>query len=99
MCGIVGLFCKSPELEPELGRHLAAMLEQMGDRGPDSAGGAVYRHPAATGWSKLTLYSAEAGEDWNALSGDLAGAFGGVEHTSTRAKHAVFLVEASADEA
>ena len=99
MCGIVGLFCKSPELEPELGRHLAAMLEQMGDRGPDSAGVAVYRHPAAAGWSKLTLYSAAAGEDWNALSGDLAEAFGGVEHTSTRAKHAVVHVEASADEA
>jgi len=38
MCGIVGLFCKSPELEPRLGEHLAAMLEQMSDRGPDSAG-------------------------------------------------------------
>src|SRR5919112_501238 len=38
MCGIVGLFCKSPELEEQLGTHLAAMLEQMSSRGPDSAG-------------------------------------------------------------
>jgi glutamate synthase domain-containing protein 1 len=42
MCGIVGLFLKDPELEPRLGSMLAAMLEVMSDRGPDSAGFAVY---------------------------------------------------------
>ena len=99
MCGIVGLFCKSPELEPELGRHLAAMLEQMGDRGPDSAGVAVYRHPAATGWSKLTLYSADPAEDWDALRAELAAVFGAAELASTRAKHAVLQVDTDADEA
>ncbi len=45
MCGIVGLFAKSPEIEEHLGVHLAAMLAQMNDRGPDSAGVAVYRDP------------------------------------------------------
>ena len=54
MCGIVGLFCKSPELEPHLGAHLATMLVQMDERGPDSAGVAVYRDLAPPGWSKLT---------------------------------------------
>ena len=54
MCGIVGLFCKSPELEPKLGSQLAAMLLQLGDRGPDSAGFAVYGGGKA-GFSKLTL--------------------------------------------
>ena len=34
MCGIVGLFAKSTEIEDRLGEHLAAMLEQMSDRGP-----------------------------------------------------------------
>lgn len=43
MCGIVGLFMKSPALEPELGRLLTRMLVQMTDRGPDSSGVAVYR--------------------------------------------------------
>jgi methylamine---glutamate N-methyltransferase subunit A len=42
MCGIVGLFLKDPALEPELGQYLAAMLETMTGRGPDSAGFAVY---------------------------------------------------------
>ena len=42
MCGIVGLFLKDPTLEPELGRLTAAMLATLSDRGPDSAGFAVY---------------------------------------------------------
>ncbi len=49
MCGIVGLFAKSSGVEAQLGVHLAAMLTQMGDRGPDSAGVAVYRDPAPPG--------------------------------------------------
>jgi amidophosphoribosyltransferase len=88
MCGIVGLFCKSPELEPSLGRHLSAMLVQMSDRGPDSAGVAVYRDPAPDGWSKLTLYAADDGFDWSPL-----------EPLDVRARHAVVLAEGDADEA
>ena len=90
MCGIVGLFCKSPELEPQLGEHLSAMLVQMDERGPDSAGVAVYRDPAPAGSSKLTLYSHDPAEDWRAR---------GLEVTSVRAGHAVVLVEGEADEA
>ena len=62
MCGIVGLFAKSPEVEERLGEHLAAMLVQMSSRGPDSAGVTVYRDPAPSGWSKLTLYSSDSQE-------------------------------------
>jgi glutamate synthase domain-containing protein 1 len=42
MCGIVGLFLKNKALSPELGRLTAQMLTVMSDRGPDSAGFAVY---------------------------------------------------------
>src|SRR5918999_3802797 len=42
MCGIVGLFAKTPDVEERLGAHLGAMLAQMAKRGPDSAGVAVY---------------------------------------------------------
>ena len=61
MCGIVGLFAKSPEIEEHLGAHLVAMLAQMSDRGPDSAGVAVYRDPVPDGLTKLTLYSPARG--------------------------------------
>ncbi|MCE4225638.1 glutamine amidotransferase family protein [Methylobacterium sp. C25] len=53
MCGIVGLFLKNPKLEPQLGKLLSDMLETMTDRGPDSAGIAVYGSDAEG--VKLTL--------------------------------------------
>ncbi len=56
MCGIVGLFAKHPDVEARLGAHLGAMLAQMADRGPDSAGIAIYRDPAPAGTTKLSLY-------------------------------------------
>jgi glutamate synthase domain-containing protein 1 len=99
MCGIVGLFAKSTEIEESLGRHLGEMLEQMSDRGPDSAGVAVYRDPAPSGACKLTLFSADPLQDWDALAGELRNAFGGAPEPSVRASHAVFVVDAEASEA
>jgi glutamate synthase domain-containing protein 1 len=99
MCGIVGLFAKSSELESELGGHLAAMLGQMSDRGPDSAGVAVYRDPVRSGSSKLTLHSADPREDWLGLGRELAAAFGGSPEPNVRASHAVVVVDADATEA
>jgi glutamate synthase domain-containing protein 1 len=98
MCGIVGLFCKSPELEPRLGEYLAAMLEQMSDRGPDSAGVAVYRDPAPSGSSKLTLYSFDPEMAWGGLRAELAATFGGAHEAGVRANHAVLVVEGEAAE-
>jgi methylamine---glutamate N-methyltransferase subunit A len=54
MCGIAGLFLKDRKLEPELGAMLAAMLSPLNDRGPDSAGFAVYG-AELPGHSKLTV--------------------------------------------
>ena len=96
MCGIVGLFAKSPEIEERLGVHLAAMLAQMNDRGPDSAGVAVYRDPAPSGSSKLTLYSADPREDWDAVAAQLGEEFGGSPEPSVRASHAVLVVDTDA---
>jgi glutamate synthase domain-containing protein 1 len=54
MCGIVGLFLKDRALEPELGVLLAGMLITLCDRGPDSAGFAVYG-AGIPGTIKLTI--------------------------------------------
>ena len=50
MCGIVGLHLRNPGLHPRLGELLAGMLCEMGDRGSDSTGVAVYGDPA---WSPV----------------------------------------------
>jgi glutamate synthase domain-containing protein 1 len=42
MCGIAGIFLKTSALEPKLGSMLSEMLATLSDRGPDSAGFAVY---------------------------------------------------------
>jgi glutamate synthase domain-containing protein 1 len=99
MCGIVGLFAKAPEVEAQLGEHLAAMLAQMSARGPDSAGVAVYRDPAPAGSSKLTLYAADPHYHWGSLCDELGEAFGGSPEPGLRATHAVVVVSAEADEA
>ena len=98
MCGIAGLFSKSLDVSGALGSHLGAMLLQLSDRGPDSAGVAVYREPAPLGSSKLSLFSPDPEEDWGAVRALLAGEFGAGE-PERRASHAVIVVETEAEAA
>lgn len=89
MCGIVGLFAKSPEMERELGKHLAAMLVTMSDRGPDSAGFAIYRDPRA-GQDKLVIQSPDPERDFAGLVEALADH--GVTAVEPVATHAILRV-------
>ena len=98
MCGIAGLFSKSPEVSESLGHHLGDMLRQLGDRGPDSAGVAIYRNPAPSGSCKVTLHSAAPAYDWPAVQAALAAAFGAGE-AEVRASHAVITVDTEAESA
>ena len=88
MCGIVGLFAKSPDVELRLGALLGEMLAQLADRGPDSAGIALYREPAALGSTKLSLFSADPDEDWAAVGA-----------ATVHASHAVVELEGTAEAA
>lgn len=93
MCGIVGLYAKNPELRPRLGALVSPMLVELGDRGPDSAGLAVYRRPAEDGGSKITLHHEDPGYDWTALRRGLAAECGSDEGgvaLEVRASHATF---------
>jgi methylamine---glutamate N-methyltransferase subunit A len=98
MCGIAGLFSKSLDVSGGLGAHLGAMLMQLSDRGPDSAGVAVYRDPAPSGCSKVSLFSPDRDQDWGVVRDALAGEFGAGE-PEVRASHAVIVVETDAETA
>ena len=98
MCGIAGLFSKSTSIEEELGAHLSAMLSQLADRGPDSAGVAIYRNPAPTGSCKVSLFSPRSDEPWDRLAAELSEAFGGGEEPEVRSTHALFVVPAGGTE-
>ena len=91
MCGIVGLFLKDPALEPQLGALLADMLVTMTDRGPDSAGLAIYG-PPTPGLSKITVQSAQALADFPALEQRLAEVSGGSARVAVKSSHAVITV-------
>jgi glutamate synthase domain-containing protein 1 len=72
MCGIVGLFLKDPVLEPELGALLTGMMAVMTDRGPDSAGFAIYGDGEA-GRLKLTVRGGDLPGVADAISRTIAG--------------------------
>jgi methylamine---glutamate N-methyltransferase subunit A len=99
MCGIAGLYTKSATLREHLGAHLSNMLEQLSDRGPDSAGVAFYRDPAPAGWCKVSLQSPSPTPEWEALTAELQVEFGEASPPRVRATHAVFEIGAEAEDA
>lgn len=66
MCGIVGLMIRNPALRDRLGEWARPMLVGMTERGPDSAGIAVFTEPLPEGRRKLSLHAPD-GFDWAAL--------------------------------
>ncbi|CDX33525.1 Glutamine amidotransferase-like protein GlxB [Mesorhizobium sp. SOD10] len=88
MCGIVGLFLKDKALEPKLGAMLSEMLVSLSDRGPDSAGIAIYG--AATGnEAKITVQSPKPDRDFRGLDAELAKAIGAPVGVAVKSTHAV----------
>ena len=91
MCGIVGLFLKDPKLEPQLGALLNDMLITMTDRGPDSAGFAVYTR-GTPGQAKLTLQSADPDKDFAGLAEALGEAIGTKVTSERKDTHVVLTL-------
>jgi len=95
MCGIVGLFMKDPKLEPNLGKLTSAMLSTMCERGPDSAGFAVYGR-ARDGKAKITLQSPDPARDFAGLTAAISQAIGADVSLEQKSTHAVLTVPAAA---
>jgi len=93
MCGIVGLFLKDKALEPHLGKMLTSMLITMTDRGPDSAGIAIYGGET-TGKSKLTVQSDTPDVDFAGLDLALGQALGSTVSMAIVNTHAVLTISA-----
>ena len=89
MCGIVGLFCKTETHRHELGRLTAVMLREMRDRGPDSAGFAVY-DAGANGHTRVTVLAEGIDVDWAAVAATLEGVLGADVSVRAVHDHAVF---------
>jgi amidophosphoribosyltransferase len=94
MCGIVGLFLKDRALEPQLGAMLTDMLITMTDRGPDSAGIAIYSGEAK-GRAKLTIQSDAPDRDFENLTSELQKEIQGDIKITINSTHAVLEVQDS----
>jgi glutamate synthase domain-containing protein 1 len=92
MCGIVGLHLREPALYPRLGELLTAMLGALADRGPDSAGMAIYGDPtwSPAGHSTVTLLdnAVPATELATALTAELGVPVTGIDESPTTVLHA-----------
>jgi len=90
MCGIVGLYLKDAGLQSELGALTRTMLGALCDRGPDSAGFAVYG-TEIPGHVKLTL-RARKQFDWEQALRQLTDISGTPRRETIRDTHAVVAV-------
>ena len=93
MCGIVGLFLKDKDLEPRLGDMLTDMLITMSDRGPDSAGIAIYSDET-DGYAKLAVQSNTPDIAFDRLDNDLRKRIKGQVSMAIKATHAVLSLRA-----
>jgi methylamine---glutamate N-methyltransferase subunit A len=92
MCGIAGLFLKDAKLEPDLGSMLAGMLSPLSDRGPDSAGFALYG-AETPGHVKFTLRLSSTA-DLDRLLKELREALGGSLTHRLHGTHVVLSIPA-----
>ncbi|MFD1331230.1 glutamine amidotransferase family protein [Methylopila musalis] len=92
MCGIAGLFLKNGRLEHDLGALLAAMTSTLCERGPDSAGFALYTNGADDGL-KLTVTS-NAATDFEKVAANLGRAIGATVTARVRDTHATLSLPA-----
>lgn len=92
MCGIAGLFLKNPALEPQLGSLLAEMMVVLSDRGPDSAGFAIYGGGSGKD-IKVTLRTAD-GDRAKTIVAELEKAFGPLRPVY-RFNHVVVTIDAA----
>lgn len=95
MCGIVGLYIKNPDMRDRLGQCFRPMLSEMTDRGPDSAGIAVYRDESSS-MNKVTAFHPDPDIDWQAIAGDMSTALGAKVEASKIASHAILRSTADA---
>ncbi|MDQ3576172.1 MAG: glutamine amidotransferase [Actinomycetota bacterium] len=95
MCGLVGLHLKTSTFHARLGELLAAMLDCMTSRGPDSAGIALFDE-APQGRVKLSLHSSDD-IDWDGLARGIAAEVAAAVEVDALGDVALVSVDAAED--
>lgn len=97
MCGIVGLLVKTPALRAQLGELMVPMLIGMTERGPDSAGLAVFTESLAETSRKISVYSGLTADgadfNWQSLGHGIKTHLGVEAQVEAKGNHAVITIE------
>ena len=94
MCGIVGLLIKKPSMREQLGALMVPMLVEMGARGPESAGLAVFRDELPQGKRKYSLYAGAWNYDWAGFESAFVAQVDQSAHMAVKGNHAVLTCAA-----
>jgi amidophosphoribosyltransferase len=76
---------------------LSDMLVQMTERGPDSAGFAIYRDPVESGQVKITLQSSDPAMDWDTIKSGVNADIDPIASVSPLANHAVLIAKSETE--
>ena len=98
MCGIVGLLVKNQKMRANIGELMLPMLIGMTERGPDSAGLAIFGAPVDDKARKFSLYSADLSFDWKKLGADLNSALKTKAEIEVKVNHAVITTSVSPEQ-
>ncbi|MCE9632811.1 MAG: glutamine amidotransferase family protein [Methylophilales bacterium] len=91
MCGIVGLLVKNQKMRAGIGELMMPMLIGMTERGPDSAGMAVFTAPVGANELKYSLYAPSMEFNWLGLASDFDAHLGSKVKISTQGNHAILV--------
>ena len=101
MCGIVGLLVKTPSLREQLGELMVPMMIGMTERGPDSAGLAVFTPPLSDDRRKVSVYSGFVPDgdryDWALLAGSLNAALNANATVDGKGNHGIVTFDGAPD--
>ncbi len=97
MCGIVGLLLRKDGLRPALGEMTLPMFHCMAERGPDSAGLAVWNPPQGGSVRRYSLFSFDRGIDWTHLGATFEAETGTKGKIESVDNHAVLTAEMAPD--
>lgn len=93
MCGIVGLLVKKPALREQLGELMLPMLTGMIERGPDSAGLAVFTEALPVDRRKYSLHAPDWDCDWAGFEAGFIRQFGTEAVIEVKGNHAVLTCD------
>ncbi len=96
MCGIVGLLVKNPNMRSSIGELMLPMLIGMTERGPDSAGLAIFTDSVGENKRKFSLYTMDPEFSWQTLNKDFHAHFGGEIELKVTANHAILTTNLDA---